>query len=213
VTYTRLDGYPCCLRSQQWSIGWDWAPRLVTRGIWRHLRARSLERKSVVDMRVAQYHAADGTVALKVYPELAHARSDRSFPRARFRSTARWSAKIEEQKCGIEIAPLVAAKGRNTTLYHVQLELWRGDRRLDRWSRRIGLRTIELERKRDRWGESFSIRRQRPADFRKGRQLDSRAQLRRRSDARGLPTAAAIRRGRPNMNMLRGVLGRRYLRA
>lgn len=40
-------------------------------------------------------------------------------------------------------------------LYTVQVRLKAGDTALDEWARRIGLRTLTLERHADQWGESF----------------------------------------------------------
>ncbi|NUQ00837.1 MAG: hypothetical protein HUU35_13390, partial [Armatimonadetes bacterium] len=42
-------------------------------------------------------------------------------------------------------------------LYRVEIELRDGERLLDTWSRRIGLRTLRLDRHPDQWGESFQF--------------------------------------------------------
>ena len=73
---------------------------------------------------------------------------------------------------------------------------------IDRWSRRIGLRTLELLREPDEWGESFPLRGQWHALLRQGRQLDSRrchpTRLSRTTTTHLLEAAADA-----NMNMLR----------
>jgi beta-mannosidase len=71
-----------------------------------------------------------------------------------------------------------------------------------RWEKKIGLRTIELDRHKDKWGESFQFRRERPSRFRQGRQLDSRAQL--CHDARSPATERDLKAAvAANMNMVR----------
>ncbi len=82
---------------------------------------------------------------------------------------------------------------------------------LDTTTRRIGLRTLRLDRHPDQWGESLPVRRQRRAVLRQGRQLDPRRHLRHGHDARALPRPAAERRRRQHEHAAR--VGRRHLRA
>ena len=41
-------------------------------------------------------------------------------------------------------------------LYEVEIRLFAGDRLLDTWKKRIGLRTITIRREKDAYGESFA---------------------------------------------------------
>lgn len=40
-------------------------------------------------------------------------------------------------------------------LYRVEVILYHGDRVLDTWTRRIGLRTLTISQQKDEWGEEF----------------------------------------------------------
>ncbi len=145
------------LRKQQCQFGWDWAPRLVTAGIWRDLRIEAWNENRVVDVRISQHHARDGSMMLAFAPELA--RRERGLMwRGTVSFEGRVVGQIENLKSEVKGPSLWWPAGQGAQpLYEVVLELWRGDTRLDLWSRRIGLRTVQLERKRDRWGESFQF--------------------------------------------------------
>jgi beta-mannosidase len=59
------------LRKQQCQFGWDWAPRLVTAGIWRELRLEAWTGNRLAEVRVRQRHRR-GAVTLLLEPELLH---------------------------------------------------------------------------------------------------------------------------------------------
>ncbi|MEI9997959.1 MAG: hypothetical protein WDO13_01730 [Verrucomicrobiota bacterium] len=95
-------------------------------------------------------------------------------------------------------------------LYDVRLELLAGGAVLDTWEKRLGLRTIVLDRHPERVWRDLPVRRQWPGDLREGRQLDPRAQLRQRGGPRALRQPAHLRRGGAHEHDPR--LGRRHLR-
>jgi len=146
------------IRKQQCQFGWDWAPRLVTSGIWRDLRLEAWTQNRLVDMRVRQRHDAQRGVLLEFSPELA-------FPGRGVRvegtvsREGRVVALVENGKALIEQPLLWWPNGHGgQPLYEIDLKVssdsgvvfgW--------WTRRLGLRTVELSRKRDRWGESFQF--------------------------------------------------------
>lgn len=144
------------IRKQQCQFGWDWAPRLVTAGIWRDLRLESWSSNRIVDVRVTQRHGGQG-VSLKFVSELARPSST-----VEWRGTVSLKeevvAEVANERAQI-VCPLLWWPGGQGAqpLYEVRLELWEQGRHLDTWSRRIGLRTVELERKPDQWGESFQF--------------------------------------------------------
>jgi beta-mannosidase len=146
------------LRKQQCQFGWDWAPRLVTAGIWRELRLEAWTGNRLVDVRVAQTHHRDGSVMLDFAPEFV--RHDSSIQLSGIVSLhGEVVAEIKNQKSKIENPALWWPNGQGAQpLYDVTLEARRRDGSvIGAWSRRIGLRTLELRRERDRWGESFEF--------------------------------------------------------
>ena len=146
------------LRKQQCQFGWDWGPRFVTCGIWRDLRLEAWTGNRLANVRVAQHHRANGAVELELFPELA--RSDRGVTYyITLGSDGRTVA--EGQGPGLRIKvphPQLwwpAGQGAQP-LYTTELVARDAvGREIGRWRRRIGLRTVELERKADRAGESF----------------------------------------------------------
>ncbi len=44
----------------------------------------------------------------------------------------------------------------NSRLYQVQVDLKAGDKIVDTWCRKIGLRALTMHREKDQWGESFA---------------------------------------------------------
>jgi beta-mannosidase len=156
------------IRKQQCNFGWDWGPCLVTCGIWRPIRIVAFNGARLGDVRVRQDHSCRGRVGLAVdvmteragRPSAMHARVRVSFGGMRLAETE---------------VPLRHGAGT------VRLELWNprlwwpnglGESALhdvsvellddagvvlDSWERRIGLRTLRLDRHPDRWGESFQF--------------------------------------------------------
>ena len=146
------------IRKQQCQFGWDWGPRFVTAGIWRDLRLEGWTGNRVASVRVTQVHGSDGRVVLRLAPELA---------RPEAASVCRWRLTLE---------PKVVAEGRGREivierprlwwpnglgeqpLYHLEVVVTRPDGAvLGTWARRLGLRTIVLDRHADQWGESFQF--------------------------------------------------------
>jgi beta-mannosidase len=146
------------LRKQQCQFGWDWAPRLVTAGIWRDLRLEAWGENRLVDVRVTQAHHRDGSVTLDFAPELV--RQDSSLQIGGTVSfNGKIVAEIQNRKAKIDNPARWWPNGQGAQpLYELAVEARRRDGTvLGSWSRRIGLRTIELRRQKDRWGESFEF--------------------------------------------------------
>jgi beta-mannosidase len=151
-------GRSSVIRKEQCQFGWDWGPRLVTAGIWRDLRLEAWSGNRLESVRVTQHHRADGSVALTLAPELA--RRERGIE-------CHWRLLLDEmivdegRGAGIEVREprLWWPNGQGKQpLYRVEVSVVRSDgSRVGRWSRRIGLRTIALDRQADAWGESFQF--------------------------------------------------------
>jgi beta-mannosidase len=149
------------IRKQQSQFGWDWGPRFVTAGIWRDLRLEAWSGNRLVDLEIRQHHAAGGAVSLAVTAELA--RPDRSaVVTAALSLAGRPVASIDfaattAGKLAVPAPQLWWPAGQGAQpLYHLAVTVRdRSGRTLGPLKRRIGLRTLRLDRSPDRWGESF----------------------------------------------------------
>jgi len=146
------------IRKEQCQFGWDWGPRYVTAGVWRDIRLEGWSGNRLAGVAVAQRHARDGTVALSLAPELA--RRDPG-------SQCRWRISLGGSTVSSGTGPRIiirrprlwwpSGQGEQA-LYRLEVEVVGSDgAAIGGWARRIGLRTISLDRHRDRWGESFQF--------------------------------------------------------
>ncbi len=164
ITESHEAAYPGWVRKQACNFGWDWGPILVSCGIWRSIRLAGYSVGRIEDVVVEQTHAA-GRVSLGVACRVSLVASRSSTIRA----TLRYSGKVVAEES-------VTSRGRNARLalaveapqlwwpngmgkqplYEVRVELLDGEGTvLDTQSRRVGLRTLRLDRHADEWGESF----------------------------------------------------------
>ena len=191
------------IRKQQCQFGWDWGPRFVTAGIWRDLRLEAWSGNRLESMRITQTHTPDGSVTLTLIPELVH-----PDPAVRVEGTValdgRIIARIEKGKSEIENPQLWWPSGQGAQpLYRLDVTvLSAAGAEIGQWSRRIGLRTITLDRHADEWGESFQFLVNGRPVFAKGANWIPAhsfvAGLTREDYARDLRSAAAA-----HMNMIR----------
>ena len=156
-------GGASCIRKEQCNFGWDWGPRFVTSGIYRDLRIEGWSGNRLPHVRIAQSHARDA-VTLKLKPE-----PQRRMPKARYRAKVKFGKTVVAQTEALQ-AGFLEIKITNPKLwwphlhgdqplYTVEVELLDDSgKTIDTWSRRIGLRTIELDRHPDKFGESFQFK-------------------------------------------------------
>jgi beta-mannosidase len=146
------------IRKQQCQFGWDWGPRFVTAGIWRDIRLEGWSGNRLAGVAVAQVHARGPKVILALAPELA-----RPDPGVRCLWRLSLGGAVVSSGAGPEIPVprprLWWPSGQgDQTLYDLEVDVAGADgRAIGRWARRIGLRTIALDRRKDRWGESFQF--------------------------------------------------------
>ncbi|MFZ5495357.1 MAG: beta-mannosidase [Verrucomicrobiota bacterium] len=191
------------IRKEQCQFGWDWGPRFVTSGIWRDLRLEAWSGNRLDGLRLTQKHAPDRSVTLTLAPALA--RAERRVV-CRHRLTLNSVVVAEGAGRTITLArpQLWWPNGHGEQpLYRLEVEVARPDGRvLGRWQRRIGLRTIRLDRRPDAGGESFRFVVNGRPIFAKGANWIPAhsfvAGLGREDYARDLRSAAAA-----HMNMLR----------
>ncbi len=191
------------IRKEQCQFGWDWGPRYVTAGIWRDIRLEGWSGNRLASVAVRQAHRPDGGVTVSLRPELA--RPDR-------RATCRWRISTGGEAAWSGTGPTVdisepklwwpSGQG-SQPLYTLEVEVAAaGGEIIGTWKGRIGLRTLALDRHKDKWGESFQfVVNGRPV-FAKGANWIPAstfvAGLRRRDYGRDLEAAVAA-----HMNMVR----------
>lgn len=148
------------MRKQQCSFGWDWAPRFATCGIYKsiHVEIRSAPRLDWV--RIEQIHS-ENEVELRFDPVLNGPGEKKTF-------ITEYSLFLNEELIGstrkntmkIRDPELWWPHGKGKQpLYRLEAALRdQKNRIVDLKLYHVGLRTIELERKPDRWGESFRFK-------------------------------------------------------
>ncbi|MEU2061280.1 glycoside hydrolase family 2 protein [Streptomyces sp. NPDC013455] len=166
VTGERPNVYPepsQYLRKMACNFGWDWGPTLVTAGIWRPVR---LEHWSTARLaRVRPLVTVDGgTGRVEVRLELERT--------ARGRGRA---LRAEAEVAGVRAGAVVTGDEAvlrldvpdvrlwwprgygDQPLYDLRLTLGDDSGPLDTWRRRIGFRTVELDRSADEHGTGFTL--------------------------------------------------------
>ena len=150
-------GFPN-IRKAHCMFGWDWGPRLPDAGIWRNISIISIEKARIQDVRVDQFHK-DGTVRLRIHTNLNRYTDDEV--RVNVSVTAPDGSVLTASGTDCELIvqnPQLwwPAGFGGQPLYQLSVSLCAKGKELDVWSRRIGLRTMTVSRRKDQWGESFS---------------------------------------------------------
>ncbi len=153
------------VRKMQCDFGWDWGPVLVTCGIFRALRVVAYDIARLDDVLVQQEHAR-GAVTLAVRATVATARRTadlqahvcvRQGRRVVAEATVPVARGVAHARLRIAEPALWWPRGLGAQpLYTVTVELHAAHgAALDAWARKIGLRTLRVRCKHDKWGESF----------------------------------------------------------
>jgi beta-mannosidase len=153
------------IRKQPCQFGWDWGPRFVTAGVWRDIRLEAWSENRLAHLRIAQRHSVDEAgrtaVALLLAPELARPAAPGTSFRATLslegREIARADFTGEEHTLPVPAPRLwwPAGQGAQPLYELVVTARDSAGRILGRTTRRLGLRTIELDRSVDGAGRHF----------------------------------------------------------
>ncbi|MBN1307502.1 MAG: glycoside hydrolase family 2 protein [Chitinispirillaceae bacterium] len=143
------------IRKMQCSFGWDWGPRLPTCGIFRPLRIEGRNGPRISHVFIKQLHSKR-SVVLQCRPE-TEGGGRRGYS---WCTSIAFEGIIAGTSPSLELAlqrpRLWWPNGHGAQpLYTLTVELLHNGTLVDTWKRRIGLRTVILDRSEDRWGECF----------------------------------------------------------
>ncbi|MDR0452201.1 MAG: glycoside hydrolase family 2 protein, partial [Treponema sp.] len=152
-----LDGFPL-LRKAHCMFGWDWGPRLPDAGIWRDIKLCGIKTARIESVFITQKHRA-GAVELGIRTDVEKARPAETAYSVIVTDPGGKSRQYDNSPTAITIGKpeLWWPNGYgDQPLYTVKVALLRGNAVIDTWERRIGLRSMTVRIKKDKWGESFA---------------------------------------------------------
>ena len=158
------------MRKAPYQWGWDWGPKLPPMGIWKDIRLEGHSQASLEDVHIRQAHAG-GKVTVSAQVRLKEWKP--SDLRVTLKVTSpdgdvqTVQAEPNQLAAGSSICNLQSAIKNpelwwpngfgKQPLYQVEISLEAGKTVLDQRSYQVGLRTVELRREPDQWGESFTF--------------------------------------------------------
>ncbi len=162
------------LRKAPCQFGWDWGPQLPPVGIWKDIRLEAYSVARLADVRLGQRHA-DGAVTITA--DVTAERWKEADLRATLLLVAPDGSRQESEialsgnavtgTLSIQVDrpqlwwpngyPASVKAGGAQPLYQVEVTLHQGNTLRDRRTFQVGLRTLELRRQPDEWGESFVL--------------------------------------------------------
>lgn len=154
-----MDGF-AHIRKAHSMFGWDWGPRIPDSGILRDVTLDYRDTSWIEDVHIRQRHE-EGYVTLAIKTEMGKGSREALPLSYEVSVTAPDGVVFREKGSPREIRidrPMLwwpNGLGR-PNLYEVEIRLFSGDRLLDTWKKRIGLRTITIRREKDAYGESFA---------------------------------------------------------
>ncbi len=148
------------IRKEQCSFGWDWGPRFATSGIYKNIELEAWNTARIERVHVRQQHSPN-SVKLTIETTLeqpAEAQTSLRCTLAMGDQTLAQTDGTGTLELTVDDPQLWWPNGLGPQpLYTLTVELIQAETQLDRWQERIGLRTIELDRHPDEWGESFQF--------------------------------------------------------
>ena len=154
------------VRKAPCQYGWDWGPRLPVSGVWRPVRLECRNTARITQVHSRQEHGRGG-VRLNVSVEVERWRKGPlsivmtlTAPCGKVRQeTAVINGKSAAAEFNIPSPAVWWPNGYGKQhLYHLETSLLGEEGEcLDKDSKKLGIRRLELSRKKDRWGESFTF--------------------------------------------------------
>ncbi|HEY5586975.1 MAG TPA: glycoside hydrolase family 2 protein [Ruminiclostridium sp.] len=152
-------GFPH-IRKAHCMFGWDWGPRLPDAGIWRNISIIGVDKARLDSVYISQKHS-DNLVVLDFDINIAACRGWNEVFDINISVIKPDGAELVLEKnvrqVVIENPQLWWPNGYGKQpLYSVQVEISFNGIVLDKWERKIGLRTMTMSLEKDEWGESFA---------------------------------------------------------
>ena len=154
------------IRKEPCNFGWDWGPALVSCGIWRDIYLVAFDSARLADVHIIQEHAKKN-VALRVGVEVEKVGEGKLRARVAVTFKGKRVAGAEVPLRGSAAKALLTIEDPQLwwpngmggqPLYDVGMELLDANGAvLDTQTKRVGLRTLNLDRHADPWGESFQF--------------------------------------------------------
>ncbi|MGW7473904.1 glycoside hydrolase family 2 protein [Streptomyces cyaneofuscatus] len=166
ITGDRPNVYPepfQYIRKMASSFGWDWGPTLVTAGIWRPVRLEHWSTARLASVRpLVTVDEAAGNVEVRLQVERTTGGANASLlARATVAgetAEVRFEGDEAVLRLTVDAPQLWWPRGYgDQPLYDLDVTLSDEDGQLDAWHRRIGFRTIELDRTADARGSGFTL--------------------------------------------------------
>lgn len=150
------------IRKAHYMFGWDWGAHLPDAGIWRPVYLLGINKVRIDSVEVKQFHEND-KVKLKLTPEIELYQSGVTEELSVcYKLCDADGNVVASGKCSDEItvnSPRLWWPNGFGEQYLYNLTVTVSDKdgtELDAWSKRIGLRTITMDRTKDQWGEKFA---------------------------------------------------------
>ena len=153
------------VRKEPCNYGWDWGPTLITCGIWRDIKILGYDTIRIDNVAINQFHHGKRKVDLEVEVEVEKISPKKIAAEISVMFDGEVISKTEEKLSSKKLKSLLTVKNPklwwpagmgDQPLYHVSVILKDSKGNvLDQKVKRIGLRTLKLIRKDDRWGQSF----------------------------------------------------------
>ncbi|MCR5032914.1 MAG: glycoside hydrolase family 2 protein [Lachnospiraceae bacterium] len=157
------------LRKAHCMFGWDWGAHLPDAGIFRPVYLLGIDRARIENVEILQKHKKNGKaidVTLTLTPEIDLDETRKSAEWMKEMSVTYTltdpSGKEKVYKDSPETIEVKNAKlwwpngYGEQNLYTLKADLYIGDTLVDSIEKRIGLRTLTVNRKKDKWGENFA---------------------------------------------------------
>ena len=148
------------IRKAHCMFGWDWGAHLPDMGLWREVSLISYNTVRLNSISFTQHH--DEKITLEINPEFEVLDESKGIT-IEYEVTApdgtKTTYKGNDNK--IEIDPETRWWPRGygeQNLYTVTVNIYEGEDLVDSMSKRIGIRTITMDRTPDTWGEKFCVR-------------------------------------------------------
>lgn len=166
-------------RKAPYHFGWDWGPRLVTSGIWRHVYLSAINRASIEDICFKQQSLSDEQACLEFVVAIKNFENFNGLLKLNCENVAglEYQVNIDVQdkhqivslKLSIKQPKRWWPNGLGEAfLYRFNIELHDQNQLLDTGAISIGLRTIEVVNQADQMGESFYLKVNGQPTFMKG---------------------------------------------